>query len=320
MREVQPRGLFVGLATLDVIHRVDAPPAPNEKITATAQFVAAGGPAANAAVTFAALGGRPTLITALGTGTIARAIADDLQLAGVQVVDIAEDRENISSVSSVAVLERTGERAVVGGDAAGVVVEAPPAQMLDELLAGSEVVLLDGHHPDLARAIASRLHGRAIPSVLDAGRWKPVMSDLIPRVSDVVASADFRVPGTVTSSETAQRLSEAGAPVVVATAGEQPVRWWGAGGSGKVAVRAVDAVDTLAAGDVFHGAYAFALVRGLDIRERIAYANEVAATRCEYVGPRSWIGAIARIPLPAAPDLPEAQVQSSESPTTRGEK
>lgn len=320
MRELQPRGLFVGLATLDVIHRIDAPPAPNEKITATAQFVAAGGPAANAAVTFAALGGRPTLVTALGTGTIARAIADDLRLAGVDVVDIAETRENISSVSSVSVLERTGERAVIGGDAAGLIIEAPSAQLLDALLLGIDVVLFDGHYPHLAQAIASRMHRFEIPSILDAGRWKPVMADLISHVSDVVASADFRVPGTLTSSETAQRLSESGAPVVVSTAGERPVRWWSGGGHGEVPVRTVAAVDTLAAGDVFHGAYAFARVNVLDIRERIAYANEVAATRCEYVGPRSWIGAIGLIPLPAATDPPETQVQTPELPTARGEK
>ena len=61
LAERTPTGVFVGLATLDVIHRITAPPAVNEKITARQQFVAAGGPATNAAVTFAALGGRADL-------------------------------------------------------------------------------------------------------------------------------------------------------------------------------------------------------------------------------------------------------------------
>ncbi len=56
--ERRPVGLFVGLATLDVIHRIAEPPAVNEKITASGQFVSAGGPAANAAVTFAVSAGR----------------------------------------------------------------------------------------------------------------------------------------------------------------------------------------------------------------------------------------------------------------------
>ncbi|MDT5198079.1 MAG: hypothetical protein QOH20_4833 [Mycobacterium sp.] len=63
--EKAPVGVFVGLATLDVIHRIAKAPDANQKITSTAQFVAAGGPAANAAVTFAGLGGAAILVTAL---------------------------------------------------------------------------------------------------------------------------------------------------------------------------------------------------------------------------------------------------------------
>lgn len=43
----RPEGLFVGLCTLDVIQLVDHVPAPDEKLTAREQTVAAGGPAAN---------------------------------------------------------------------------------------------------------------------------------------------------------------------------------------------------------------------------------------------------------------------------------
>lgn len=58
------RGLFAGLATLDIVSHVDRAPGPDEKVTATWQLVAAGGPALNAAVTFAALGGHALLLTA----------------------------------------------------------------------------------------------------------------------------------------------------------------------------------------------------------------------------------------------------------------
>ena len=61
-----PAGLFVGLVTLDLVQRVDKAPGPNEKVVAFAADIAAGGPATNAAVTFAALGGRATLVTSRG--------------------------------------------------------------------------------------------------------------------------------------------------------------------------------------------------------------------------------------------------------------
>jgi hypothetical protein len=85
--EKAPVGVFVGLATLDVIHRIARAPAANEKITSTAQFVAAGGPAPNAAVTFAGLGGDAILVTALGDDSVAELIRADLAEYGVSVVD-----------------------------------------------------------------------------------------------------------------------------------------------------------------------------------------------------------------------------------------
>ncbi len=86
-----PLGVFVGLATLDVIHRVTRRPGPDEKVTALRQDIAAGGPAANAAVTYAALGGRARLVTALGTDRLAGVIGDELQTHRVEVVDVDVD-------------------------------------------------------------------------------------------------------------------------------------------------------------------------------------------------------------------------------------
>lgn len=284
-----PRGVFAGLATLDVIHRVDAPPGPNQKITAAAQFVAAGGPAANAAVTFAALGGHAVLVTALGQGAIAQTITAELAAQGVEVHDIAPLLRDATPVSSVTVLEATGERSVIGGDAAGLKAPCPGPELVHELLAGADVVLLDGHHPELARAVRDAASAAALPIVLDAGRWKPIMDELVGEVSDVVASADFRTPGARTSAETAAELRRRGAASIAVTAGPDPVHWWHGERHGQIEVPQVRAVDTLGAGDVFHGAYAHALAASADIEARLRFAAEVAAIRCAHVGPRSWL-------------------------------
>ncbi|MGY5766548.1 PfkB family carbohydrate kinase [Brachybacterium sp. DNPG3] len=302
---IRPRGLFAGLATLDVIHRVDPAPGPDEKVTARAQFVAAGGPAANAAVAFSALGGRAVLLTALGRGPIARTIAAELAEQGVEVVDLAPDLEDAAPVSSVAVREATGERSIVGGDAAGLVLPTIDEAVVADAVEGADVVLLDGHHPLLARAVLDAARSRGLPVVLDAGRWKPIMEELVGAVTDVVTSEGFRLPGTTAAEESAAAILRRGASddrgvrTVATTAGPGPVRWWSAvpPGSGSVAVPAVRAVDTLGAGDVLHGAYALALARGADLERRLAFAAEVAAVRCTFVGPRSWTEAVARVRL-----------------------
>ncbi|MGB8202386.1 MAG: hypothetical protein WCF33_22325, partial [Pseudonocardiaceae bacterium] len=64
------RGLFVGLATVDLVQRVDRRPGVDEKVVALSSDIAAGGPAAVAAVTFGALGGQSVLLSALGPGPL----------------------------------------------------------------------------------------------------------------------------------------------------------------------------------------------------------------------------------------------------------
>lgn len=289
--EKAPVGVFAGLATLDVIHRITRPPETNEKITSTAQFVAAGGPAANAAVTFAALGGDALLVTALGDGPVADLIRGDLAAYGVRVLDAAAGTPRAVPVSAVSVVESTGDRSVVSLDAVNS--EAPPPEDLDDLVATADVVLVDGHHPLIAGAAVRSAAARAIPLVVDAGRWKPVMADLIPQVTDMVCSGDFRVPGTDDTASTAAALVRAGVRTVVATHGGHPVEWWSNDECGSVPVPPVAVVDTLGAGDAFHGAYAYyATDVAHDVAERVELSIRVAALRCSVIGPRAWLSAL----------------------------
>ena len=105
-RAHRPAGVFVGLSTLDVVHRVQRVPGANEKVTARRQDVAAGGPAANAAVVFAALGGDAVLITALGSDPLAGLISGELTARGVRTIDVTPDDPEPPAVSAVAT--RTG--------------------------------------------------------------------------------------------------------------------------------------------------------------------------------------------------------------------
>ena len=148
------------------------------------------------------------------------------------------------------------------------------------------MVLLDGHHPELALAVAKAAKAAGVPVVLDAGSWKPVLDELLPLVDVAACSAHFTAPEP--------GLHQRGVPTVITTAGPGPVRWSTAdGSSGEVPVPAVEARDTLGAGDVWHGALAVAVAREPSVTDRIRFANEVAAERVRFVGPRSWTTAIA---------------------------
>jgi len=286
--EKAPVGVFVGLATLDVVHRITKAPAVNQKITATAQSVAAGGPAANAAVTFAALGGDAILVTALGDDPVADLVRADLAAYGVTVVDAAAGTSRAVPVSAVSVTESTGDRSVVSLDAVNS--DVPPPGDLGDLVADADVVLVDGHHPLIARAAVRHAAARVTTLVVDAGRWKPVMSDIVAHATDMVCSNDFRMPGTDDSGSTAAALVRSGVRTVVTTHGGDPVQWWSDGASGSVPVQPVVVVDTLGAGDAFHGAYSyFSTQLESGVAERIDRSARVAALRCSVVGPRAWL-------------------------------
>jgi sugar/nucleoside kinase (ribokinase family) len=291
-----PVGLFVGLTTVDLVHRVERPPGPDEKVVATRADIAAGGPAANAAVTFAALGGRVVLLTALGGGVVASLARADLLACRVQVVDASaapvRDGEPVvdTPISAVTVVESSGERSVVSRNAEGVDVDVPVD--LATLVSAAAVVLLDGHHPALALAAAHAADAAGVPVVLDAGSWKPVLPELLPHVTAAVCSADFALPGVVGDLDAmARALLAAGPAFVAVTAGPAPVRWWAGGDHGGVDVPAVLVRDTLGAGDVLHGAYAYAVASGVaDPVLALRFAIDVAGIRVAHTGPRSWLG------------------------------
>jgi sugar/nucleoside kinase (ribokinase family) len=293
---VIPVGLFVGLTTVDLIHRVERAPGPDEKVVATTADLAAGGPAANAAVTFAGLGGRAVLVTALGGGPVAGVARADLLACRVQVMDATAApvrggaAVHDTAVSAVTVVESSGERSVVSRNAEGVHVDVPAD--LAALVRAAGVLLVDGHHPALAEAAAREAHTAGVPVVLDAGSWKPVLPRLLPHVTAAVCSAAFAPPGTVGDLDAMPHaLLAAGPDLVAVTKGPAPVRWWTGVDHGAIDVPPVTARDTLGAGDVLHGAFAFAIASGVaDPVPALRFAIDVAGVRVAHIGPRSWLG------------------------------
>ncbi|MFF0226789.1 PfkB family carbohydrate kinase [Streptomyces sp. NPDC004629] len=294
-----PVGLFVGLCTLDVVQLVDRVPAPDEKLTAQDQTVAAGGPAANAAAVFAHLGGRARLLTGLGRHPLARAAAADLAALGVTVDDLAGDTAGPPALSSVLVTAASGRRAVASTNAGRHRLAAPDG--LDALVADCDIVELDGHHMELAIATARAARAAGRPTVLDGGSWKEGTQTLLSFVDVAVCSADFRPPGTRTPAQTLAYLHAQGVTWAAVSGGADPVVWSGPDGEGVVEVPPTAVVDTLGAGDFLHGAFAYhwAPARHAGAwgeRDRadrfavaLARAAEVASRSCASFGTRSWM-------------------------------
>ncbi|MEV0676799.1 PfkB family carbohydrate kinase [Actinosynnema sp. NPDC050436] len=269
--------LCVGLTTLDVTQQVAEFPLPGQKVQSSSVHTAPGGPAANAARAVAALGHRAVLLTALGDepGGVARGL-----LAGVEVHDLGPGGP---ALSVVVVRERDGERTVVSRNAPAF---RPLTTVDPALVAGADVVLLDGHLGPAALEAARLARRAGVPVVLDAGSWKPVLDDLLPLVDVAACSASFALP--------APEVHARGVPLVIRTDGAAPVTWSQGGTTGAEPVPPVpDVRDTNGAGDVWHGALAVAVARGLPVAEAVRWANAVAAVRVRHAA-WDWVEELVR--------------------------
>ena len=280
------RIVCVGLATVDLVQRVEKIPRIDEKAEAESVEIAAGGPATNAAVTAAALGAEVILVTGVGSHPLGGLVRADLEANGVDLLDAAPHATEPPALSAVTVQSSTGQRTVVSRNAADMYVSVP--QMFSRLVASADVVLVDGHHPALALAAARS--GR--PLVVDAGSWRPVLAQILPHASVVACSSRFRVPGTNNQNAMAASIRGAGVRRIAVTHGPEPVKWWSDNESGRLAVPRVRAIDTTGAGDTFHGALAVAVGRDPRVSDfplALRYAIEVAGIRVRHPGPRSWL-------------------------------
>ncbi len=279
-------GIFVGLSTIDIVYGVEEFPAVNTKTEASSQDVFIGGPATNAAVTFAHLGGKAALVTAVGRNAVANVIREELQRYSVQLVDLNPQFEGVPALSSVSV-DSHGNRNVVSANATHVI--TLPVEVDRDLCEQARIVLVDGHSMQACQAWAAAAHAKGTPIVLDGGSWKDGTDELLKSVHTAICSADFLPPGCVSSAEVIQFLKNRGVANIAITNGAEPVQFASGESSGTIRVPQVEVVDTMGTGDILHGAYCFFAATGRGFIESLAEAAKVASESCRYAGTREWM-------------------------------
>lgn len=281
-------GLFVGLVTLDLVYQTAGPPSNNQKIVASDYTVSAGGPATNAAVTFAHLGNQAKLLGVVGQHPIHHLIRADLADYQVAIADLNPTYSEPPPVSSIIVTQTTGERAIVSLNARKS--QAASTTIPSGILQGVDIVLIDGHQIEVGQAIAQLAQANKIPVILDGGSWKPGLEKVLPYVNYAVCSADFRPPDCQGSAQILNYLSDIGIPQIAITHGGKPIEYVSPDQAGWLEVPQVRAVDTLGAGDVFHGAFCHYILQG-GFATALTQAATVATKSCQYFGTRRWLQA-----------------------------
>jgi sugar/nucleoside kinase (ribokinase family) len=278
--------LFVGLITLDFIYLADAPPQNNQKLVATDYTLAAGGPATNAAVTFSHLGNKATILGVLGSHPMKQLICTDLENCQVAIIDLDPHQITPPPVSSIIVTQGTGERAVISINA--VKTQANITSIPPNILENIDIILIDGHQMAISFHLAQTAKTHNIPIVIDGGSWKPGFAEILPFVNYALCSANFYPPNCKNQQDVFNYLQDFNIPHIAITQGENPIQYLTCGQSGVVNVPKIQTVDTLGAGDIFHGAFCNYILQTSFI-DALALAGNIATNACKYFGTRHWM-------------------------------
>lgn len=280
------QGLFVGLVTLDLVYLTPSPPGINQKIVALDYTVTAGGPATNAAVTFSYWENIAQILGVVGQHPITHLIRSDLADYRVEIQDLDPNRLEPPPVSSIFVSNGIGDRTVIS-------LNATKSQVAEEnifsnILQDVDIILIDGHQMAISKKIAHLAQGKNIPIVVDGGSWKPGFEELLPLVNYAICSANFFPPSCETTDQVIAYLSALGIPNIAITKGEKPIKYLSKGIAGTIEVTVIKPVDTLGAGDIFHGAFCHYILNQ-DFLPALQDAAKVAAKSCQYFGTRRWM-------------------------------
>jgi sulfofructose kinase len=284
------RVICIGHSALDRVFTLDAWPQDSAKVRAKTFVEVGGGMAANAAAAVGRLGGEAVFWGPVGEDSVAGIMGAQMVAAGVDVRGMRRFAGLDSSTSAI-LIDARGERLIVSYR--GTALEAPADWLPLEAIGAGGALLADVRWPQGSIAALRAARTAGIPTVLDGDTAERAILEALAAEAEY---AVYSAPGLAcfagaADTETGLRRALAlGARFAAVTQGERGVLWIEAGrpeAMRHLPAFAVPVVDTLAAGDVFHGAFALMLAEGRAPAEALVFANAAAAIKCTRPGGRA---------------------------------
>lgn len=279
--------LFIGSSTKDMIMLVDAPPESDQRISASQFTVSLGGVASTAAAAHQKLGGRTAMITIVGEDEAGEYIAADLASQNYAWLQLLHTDKAPSSISMIQV-EKNGKRCIT--HYGGCIREMTFDRLDLSVLEHTRILHLGCMNPDLMLRLARYCKEKtgALLSIDGGNIPKDLMDELLPY-------ADIFIPDNKTSMKTlglepkeaCVYYVEHGAKFAAVTAAEDGVVGFDGTDWYHAPALSVRVVDTLGAGDNFHGAFLYAMSQDWDMNQRLYFANVFASLSCEGLGGRN---------------------------------
>jgi sulfofructose kinase len=283
----------VGLNATDTLILISRFPAYGGKAPFERELLSPGGQVASAMVTCAKLGMRAKYIGTLGDDQRGRVQLDSLRASGLNLDDIEIRPDCPNQSAYILVDQSTGERTVLWKRDDCLRID--PASLTPEKIACARLLHIDGHDtPAVARA-AEIARRHQIPVTVDVDTIYPGFDRVLPNVDYLISGSEFPARWTGESDPfraLAMIQNEYGMRVAAMTLGAD-------GALARLGGRyiyspglMVDCVDTTGAGDVFHGAFCYAVFESMPLPEALEFSNAMAALNCTALGARGRIASV----------------------------
>lgn len=283
----KPRILCIGMPVRDLTFHVEGLPERGFKIGAERFEEIAGGNAFNAAIAISRLGGSAAFCGPMGDAgeTSSRYIFDKAAELGIAMQDVVHMPGLVTPISTV-MIDPGGERTIItfrDPELWKVVLPDP-----DRLLADCDAVLVESRCATFCTGLCAEAQKRDIPVVVDIDSVMPMHGGLLTASSHLIFSSEaLQATADVGDDATSlQELAKATSSFLAGTRGAEGTLWLDPndGTLRQTPAFPVHTVDTLGAGDVFHGAFALAITENKDIQDALRFASAAAAIKCTRFG------------------------------------
>jgi sulfofructose kinase len=285
----------VGINALDTIIRLPRFPAPDSKVELCSAEPMPGGQVASAMVACRRWGLRARYIGKIGDDAAGRRQIAEMKIEGVDARWVVAKGRH-SQFSFILVDQSTGERTVLWNRDPAIALR--PGDLKRKWIRGAAALLVDGHDTKAAAQAARWARADGIPVVGDFDNRYPGVEALLEYVDYAITSKDF--PERLTSEPDLLKSlpvihAQFKCRLTAATLGRAGVVAWDGSRFIQCAAFRVRTIDTTGAGDIFHGAFLYGLVRGWCVEEILEFSCAAAALNCEAPGARGGIASLKRI-------------------------
>jgi len=265
-------------------------PAYGGKVPFTREFYSVGGQVATAMVACARLGLRAKYIGTVGDDERGRIQMDSLRASGIDIEHVRQRTNCPNQSAYIVVDESTGERTVFWSRPACLAIS--PDDIDASQIVCARLLHIDGHDTAAVEHAARIARAHGIPVTVDVDTIYPGFERVLPLVDYLIAGATFPARWTGIEDPFDALIAiqrEAGMRLAAMTLGAEGALAWTEGRFTYSPGFAVDCIDTTGAGDVFHGAFCYAVLQQMPIADALEFSNAMAALNCTAPGARGGI-------------------------------